>query len=212
MPVFMVYAEQSCCTTPVPQAGAVRGSHAALWHERAGGAAAPAAPLPSLAPPKLLAAAAAEQAAAAAEAAAASAVAGEGVGTREPSQAGEQAAAEAVQELEEAADAEPQGEAFVAAVQVVTPYLLSHRSRLAAAAASPARPATLLGGGGGSQQHTPQAVAGLAGEVEVEMGPSPSTRAVMVQQQLEGSATAALLDTSLLLALLAMPDSGALLR
>lgn len=167
---------------------------------------------PSLAPPKLLAAAAAEQAAAAAEAAAASAVAGEGVGTREPSQAGEQAAAEAVQELEEAADAEPQGEAFVAAVQVVTPYLLSHRSRLAAAAASPARPATLLGGGGGSQQHTPQAVAGLAGEVEVEMGPSPSTRAVMVQQQLEGSATAALLDTSLLLALLAMPDSGALLR
>jgi hypothetical protein len=102
-------------------------------------------------------------------------------------------------------------------VQVLTPYLLSHRSRLAAAAASPP-PKPLRGapGGGGAQQQQQQQQQELVPDplaaASDAISPSPSSRAAIVQQRLEGSAMAALLDTALLLALLAAPDSGALLR
>lgn len=158
---------------------------------------------PSLAPPKLLAAAAAEQTEAAE-------AAGDGINAAV-------AAAAAAEGGEEAVPVEPTGEAFVAAVQVLTPYLLSHRSRLAAAAASPG-PKPLRGAAAApaGQQlqlpHTPAVAAAAARAAEAAAGPSPATRAALVQQRLEGSATAALLDTALLLALLAVPDSGALLR
>ncbi|PRW34079.1 glycoside hydrolase isoform A [Chlorella sorokiniana] len=168
---------------------------------------------PSLAPPKLLAAAAAEQAEEAKRD-------GEArrQGGAEPAAAGAAAGA-AGEQQEEAGEgaAEPRGEAFVAAVQVLTPYLLSHRSRLAAAAASPP-PKPLRGapGGGGAQQQQQQQQQELVPDplaaASDAISPSPSSRAAIVQQRLEGSAMAALLDTALLLALLAAPDSGALLR
>jgi hypothetical protein len=146
---------------------------------------------PSLAPPNLLAAAAAEQA----------------EGTERGG--GEASAQPPASEDEEESVAEPQGAAFQAAVQVLLPYLLSQRSRLAAAA-SPAK-----GGGGppdGGAAADERAASGALPPLEPELDPSPSERAALVQRRLEGSAAAALLDTALLLALLALPDSGALLR
>jgi hypothetical protein len=179
---------------------------------------------PSLAPPKLLAAAAAEQA-----------VAGvaeqqqeqerqrdqqPGAGAQPAGQEPQQGQGQQQQQLEQAV-AEPQGEAFVGAVQVLMPYLLSHRSRLAATAGSPpqkragaaadADGSSSSGDRGRVQQGTPQLAAAVGAAAE-GAGPSPASRATLVQQRLEGNATAALLDTALLLSLLAMPDSGALLR
>ncbi|KAL4858204.1 Vacuolar sorting protein 39 [Chlorella vulgaris] len=167
---------------------------------------------PSLAPPPLLAAAAAEQAGPAAAAAAARregneevhgsgdvAAAGEEEGMLEE---GEEAAAE--EGAASAAAEEPQGEAFEAAVQVLMPYLLSHRSRLAAAAASAAAPPL--------RNSTAMAVDAAAAAQADAAAEAAAAAAVVGQQRIEGSATGALLDTSLLLALLAMPDGGALLR
>ncbi|KAL4430543.1 hypothetical protein ABPG77_005783 [Micractinium sp. CCAP 211/92] len=157
---------------------------------------------PSLAPPKLLAAAAAEQA-----------EEEEGEGVQGPE--GRRGGGEEAQSGVGGAAGEPQGDAFVAAVQQLTPYLLSHRSRLAAAAASHTPPRQhQQQRSDGDQSHaeggprTPGTTATMAAAPE----PSPSSRAVLAQRRLEGSATAALLDTALLLALLALPDSGALLR
>ncbi|KAL4436979.1 hypothetical protein ABPG75_004118 [Micractinium tetrahymenae] len=166
---------------------------------------------PSLAPPKLLAAAAADQAE---EEQAGGGGPGAQQGAAEAAAAGEQAAS-----VEDGATSELQGEAFVAAVQQLMPYLLSHRSRLAAAAASPAQQREQqqeqqLEEGrrhAGPRQQTPAAAA-AAIEAAQDPGPSPTTRAVLAQRRLQGSATATLLDTALLLALLALPDSGALLR
>ena len=177
---------------------------------------------PSLAPPQLLTAAAAEQAEGSegevwqaqgqqGRGEAAAAAAGGAMAAAAAAAAGQEAAEGAGEEA-----AEPSGDAFVAAVQVLTPYLLSHRSRLAAAAASPP-PKPLRGAAGGAatqqqaQQQQVQSPAPSAAAPDVP-NPSPASRAALVQRRLEGSAMAALLDTALLLALLAAPDSGALLR
>ena len=172
---------------------------------------------PSLAPPKLLAAAAAEQAAA--DAAQQQQQQQRGQRDQQPGAGAQPAGQEQQGQQDGEAVAEPQGAAFVGAVQVLMPYLLSHRSRLAATAGSPAQKragaagdadsSSGSGGGGGAQQGTPRVAAGAAA---AGGGPSPASRATLVQQRLEGNATAALLDTALLLSLLAMPDSGALLR
>ncbi|KAI3425935.1 hypothetical protein D9Q98_007907 [Chlorella vulgaris] len=165
---------------------------------------------PSLAPPPLLAAAAAEQTVPAAVAAAALRHGDEEVhGSSDVTAAGEEEAMleegeEAVAEEGAAAAAEPQGEAFEAAVQVLMPYLLSHRSRLAAAAASAAAPPL--------RNSTAMAVDAAAAAQADAAAEAAAAAAVVGQQRTEGSATGALLDTSLLLALLAMPDGGALLR
>lgn len=155
---------------------------------------------PSLAPPKLLAAAEAERAAGE-----------ESAGERGPAEQRDAAEAGAAGG-QGAAAGEPQGEAFVAGVQQLMPYLLSHRSRLAAAAASPAPPRQPEQQqlGEGQQQHVPASA--TAAPAAQESGASPKSRAALAKRRLEGSATASLLDTALLLALLALPDSGALLR
>lgn len=174
---------------------------------------------PSLAPPRLLAAAAAEQAEGEERAEGEARQQGSGeaaagpAGSRVGSAAAAVAAAGGQQEAADSEAAEPSGDAYVAAVQVLTPYLLSHRSRLAAAAASPP-PKPLRGAPAGAAQQQQLGVLAPAPSAAASdvMSPSPSTRAALVQQRLEGSAMAALLDTALLLALLASPDTGALLR
>lgn len=163
---------------------------------------------PSLAPPRLLAAAAAEQGGEEEEEE-------EGKGGRGPeARRGAAGGPADGDEGSTAAEGEPRGEAFVAAVQQLTPYLLSHRSRLAAAAASPTpprQPPPQQQQDEERRRHAEQQQPATAPEAEGP-GPSPALRAVLAQRRLDGSATAALLDTALLLALLALPDSGALLR
>lgn len=117
----------------------------------------------------------------------------------------------------------PGTEEFQEAVAALMPYLLSHRSRLATAAAG-SSPSTTLGGNAAAK------AAAVAGEAAAgggggsaalaAMERSPSARAEAaadaaaeaVHQRLSSSPLAVLVDTALLRVLLALPDSGALLR
>lgn len=164
---------------------------------------------PSLAPPHLL------QAAEEAEAGAAAAPAAPATPAAAPQQP-------------EAAVADPRPGTleFEQAVGILMPYLFSHRSRLAASVASssppsrppsaagaaqPAAPAAALPGSGGRPA---KPVAAQRGS-DVERSPSSllaataAATATVAQQKLASSPLAVLVDTALLHALLALPDTCA---